>query len=122
VVVYRVEGLPPGLYHYRPCDHHLTQLALGNFEQQVIQMNTGQFYSAGMAFGVYITTRFERAWWKYPASRAYRVVLLDIGHVAQTFQLVATALGLNTWLTAAFHDSSVHQFLDVDGLGESAIL
>ena len=52
--------------------------------------------------------------WKYGHSRAYRNVLLDVGHVSQTFLLTASSLGLETWLTGAFIDSHIEQALGLD--------
>ena len=121
VVVYRVEGLDPGIYYYQVRDHKLTLLKVGDFEKEVIAINFNQFYAKGTAFGIFITARFDKTWWKYSHSRAYRVVLLDIGHVSQTFLLCATALGLNTWLTAAFKDDELHRLLGIDGINEGAI-
>jgi SagB-type dehydrogenase family enzyme len=61
--------------------------------------------------------------WKYPHSRAYRVALFDAGHLSQTVQLVATALGLRTWITAAFYDNELNDLLALDGGGnEHALL
>lgn len=122
VVAYRVKNLDNGLYHYRPQDHKLAALKIGNFEQQVIKMNMNQFFSEGMAFGIYITSRLEKLWWKYKHSRAYRVALLDLGHVSQTFLLSATAVGLKTWITGSFADSEIDNFLGIDGHKESVIL
>ena len=118
----RVDGLEPGLYHYRCHDHALTQIKLGNFEPEMIALLWDQYYAQGMAFGVFVTARFDKAWWKYKHSRAYRNVLYDVGHVSQTFLLSATGLGLDTWLTGAFHDHAVESFLEIDGVKEGALL
>lgn len=102
IAVYRIEGLKQGLYHYRPQDHNLTLLKEGSFEKKIIGMNYNQFFSEGMAFGIYLTSRLEKIWWKYKHSRSYRTMLLDIGHVSQTFLTSSTALGMQTWI----HDLS----------------
>lgn len=122
LVAYRIRGLKPGLYYYRPQDHKLNLLKSGDFEDQVITLNRKQFYSKGMAFGIYITARLDKYWWKYKHSRSYRAMLLDIGHVSQTFILAATALGLDTWITGAFEDSAIEDMLNVDGDTETVIL
>ena len=49
------------------------------------------------------------------------MLFLDQGHVAQTFVLAATALGLGAWQTAAFHDSEIEGVLGVDGVEETAL-
>ncbi len=121
VVALHVEDLPIGLYHYNIVHHHLTLLRPEITEEQIINLLYHQYFAKGIAFGVFLTARFDKAWWKYKHSRAYRNVLYDIGHVSQTFQLTATALNLQTWLTGAFHDSAVNEFLKVDGQKESVL-
>ena len=36
---------------------------------------------------------------------------VEAGHISQTYQLVATAMGLSTWLTGAFTDNQVESLL-----------
>lgn len=122
VVVMKVESIPAGLYHYRSDNHSLTQLQLGNFEDNMIELLWDQYYAKGMSIGIFITARLDKAWWKYKHSRAYRNVLYDIGHVSQTFLLTATALGFATWLTGAFHDTQVENFLGISNSTESILL
>ena len=123
VIAYRVADLAPGLYHYRPREHQLTELRRGDLELEVIRLNGSQYFSEGLAVGIYLAARFSRYWWKYPGfSRAYRGLLMDIGHASQTFQLVAATLDLNTWLTAAFEEVKVNRFLGLKEPEESTLL
>lgn len=39
---------------------------------------------------------------------------VEAGHISQTFQLVATALGLSTWLTGALTDHQVESLLNIE--------
>jgi SagB-type dehydrogenase family enzyme len=117
----RVKGLEAGVYHYDPQDHHLTLIQLGDFEERLIQLLYGQYFAKGLSIGVFLTARFEKSWWKYRHSRGYRTVLFDIGHASQTFLLTATALKLNTWLTAAFSDSQLEDFLKIPSSSESPL-
>jgi nitroreductase len=48
-------------------------------------------------------------------------VLLDAGHLCQTFLLVATSLGLAPFCTAALADSAIERDLRIDGVNESVI-
>jgi SagB-type dehydrogenase family enzyme len=64
---------------------------------------------------------FPRTMWKYQHARAYRVVLLDAGHLCQTFCLVATWLGLAPFCTAALKDTLIEKDLGVDGIRESVL-
>ena len=68
-----------------------------------------------------MTAVFARPQWKYPASRAYRVVLIDAGHLCQTFCLVATWLGLAPFCTMALADTKIEDDLKIDGVTESII-
>ena len=82
----------------------------------------GQHFINNLPLGLFITARFDRLWWKYEHSRAYRMAFVEAGHLSQTFQLVATALGLNTWLTGAFADQQVEALLNLEGSAEQPLL
>ncbi|MDR9863791.1 MULTISPECIES: SagB family peptide dehydrogenase [Pseudomonas] len=109
-----IEGLEPGIYAYHPAEHALSlvnpwpQCPLG-------QVLAGQHFINNLPLGLFITARFDRLWWKYEHSRAYRMAFIEAGHLSQSFQLVATALGLNTWLTGAFDDDQVQSLLKIEG-------
>jgi SagB-type dehydrogenase family enzyme len=64
---------------------------------------------------------FARTMWKYPSSRAYRSILIDAGHLGQTFCLVATAIGLAPFCTMAFREADLDPVLKIDGVNESAV-
>ena len=68
-----------------------------------------------------MTAVFQRTMWKYQHVRAYRVVLLDAGHLCQTFCLVATWLGLAPFCTAALKDTLIEKELGIDGIRESVL-
>ena len=59
---------------------------------------------------------FARTMWRYGHSRAYRTVLIDTGHLGQTFCLVATALGLAPFTTMAFSEAKLEELLGLDGV------
>ena len=68
-----------------------------------------------------MTAIFPRTMWKYHVARGYRVVLLDAGHLCQTFCLVATWLGLAPFCTAALKDTLIEKDLGIDGVRESVL-
>ncbi len=68
-----------------------------------------------------MTAVFARTEWDYPYARSYRAVLLEAGHVCQTFCLVATALGLAPFCTDALADSLIEKDLGIDGVTESVL-
>jgi SagB-type dehydrogenase family enzyme len=117
----RVEGLAQGLYHYDCRGHRLALLRSGNFSRRAGQYCAGQKW-VGEAGAVFLMTAvFPRSQWKYRDPRAYRVVLLDAGHLGQTFCLVATWLGLAPFSTAALKDTRIENDLGLDGISESVL-
>lgn len=121
VVVNNVTGIEPGIYHYDVERHGLVRVNNALSDDQIAALCMGQPYGNGSAFGIFIVSYFGKMWWKYPHSRGYRVVLLDAGHLSQTFQLVATSLGILTWMTANIHDVSVSSFLKLEGVHQAPI-
>jgi SagB-type dehydrogenase family enzyme len=117
----QVEGLSPGLYHYHPAHHHLERIhANANREKAWLYCARQNFAkNAGALF--LMTAVFRRTMWKYDFPRAYRVVLLDAGHLCQTFCLVATWLGLAPFCTAAMKDTLIEDDLGIDGVRESVL-
>ena len=121
LVALNVEGLAAGVYHYRSFSHQLTLVNPHIDGETIGSLLCAQMFARNLAFGVFVTSRFDKMWWKYPHSRAYRVALLDVGCLAQTFQLVATALGMSSWLTGYFLDREVNKLLLVDEVQESVL-
>jgi len=121
VLALRVVGLHRGLYHYAADSHCLELLKPGASSQQVIRLLAGQSWYGSVAALVLMTAVFPRDQWKYQYPRAYRAVLLDAGHVCQTFCLVATWLGLAPFCSMALADSEAEKIVGVDGVTESVI-
>ncbi|MBX9408174.1 SagB/ThcOx family dehydrogenase [Pseudomonas baetica] len=120
LLVRNVDNLEPGIYAYHPAEHTISRVnplpqpALGD-------LLGGQHFINNLPLGLFITARFDRLWWKYEHSRAYRMAFVEAGHLSQTFQLIATALGLNTWLTGAFADKQVETLLKIEGSAEQPL-
>lgn len=115
-----IEGLDPGVYAYHPAEHFLTPVSPSP-QCPLGQLLGGQHFINNLPLGLFITARFDKLWWKYQHSRAYRMAFIEAGHLSQTFQLVATALGLNTWLTGAFADDQVESLLKIEGSAEQPL-
>lgn len=117
--VTRVEGLAPGLYHYRSRENSLALLDDQPVEQHAdyaSEICLGQEWAASAPLLVFLVARFERSFWKYRRNnRAYTVVMLDAGHLSQTFYLVAERLGLGAVFSAALDLERVDRSLGVDG-------
>ena len=118
VLAWNVEDLAPGLYHYDVAGDELRRLRRGDFRRAAVEAASGQEWIGAAAFLCVMTAVFPRVLWKYPLEDAYRTLFLDAGHLAQTFCLVATSLGLGPFTTAAIQDSRIEKLLRIDGVEE----
>ncbi|VVE43934.1 nitroreductase [Pandoraea horticolens] len=121
LVAMRVGGLSPGIYHYRSHRHELSVIQDGFSPDELGSLLCAQTFANDLSYGVFVTCRFDKMWWKYPHSRAYRVALLDIGCLTQTFQLVCAARGIQSWPTGYFIDHKINELLGVDADRESVM-
>jgi SagB-type dehydrogenase family enzyme len=117
----KVVGLDPGLYHYDAKDHALELIFSKATPQMARAYCADQPYVAHAAALFIMTGVFARSMWKYQHPRAYRVVLLDAGHLGQTFCLTATRMGLAPFSTAALKDTLIERDLGIDGISESVL-
>lgn len=116
VLALRVDGLQPGFYHYdvkhhRLRPHHLFEnlAAAQAFAGRSAQK---QLFVADAPLLAYVVARFQRNFWKYrQRNNTYAVILKDLGHLSQVFQLCATALGLGAFYTGAIYPKLIAQTL-----------
>ena len=121
VLAVRVKDLARGLYHYSPRSRGLHLIRRGASSAQVTSYLSGQSWFSGAAVLVLMTAVLPRLWWRYEHPRAYRAVLLEAGHVCQTFCLAATWLGLAPFCTMALDDSRIERDLRIDGVQEALV-
>ncbi|MEU8774262.1 SagB/ThcOx family dehydrogenase [Streptomyces sp. NPDC048606] len=119
--VFDVEGVTPGLYHYNVLEHSLELLDEGFTRERAAYLSFDQEAVAQAPVTFFVTAVVSRMSSKYRAPRAYRVMLMNAGHLGQTFALTATALGLGPFQTAAFRDGELEAALGVDGITETAL-
>jgi putative peptide maturation dehydrogenase len=125
-LVRKVEGVPPGLYHY-DLEHHSLELLDELVGRDLLELNLEliadqeHFASASVVF--YMTSRFGRNFWKYPLHmKAYKVLLFDAGHLSQTMYLTCAHLGLGSFVTGAFNEVNVDRILRLAAFKEGSIL
>ncbi|MBV8514156.1 MAG: SagB family peptide dehydrogenase [Acidobacteria bacterium] len=121
VLARNVDGLAAGFYHYGAADHRLELLKGGATSRDITRLLANQWWYGSSGFVVFLTAVFERTRWKYDYARAYRAVLIEAGHLCQTFCLTATSMGLAPFSTMAFADSKIEKVLGIDGISESAL-
>jgi SagB-type dehydrogenase family enzyme len=104
----RVDGLPDGLYEYRPLAHSLQELALGDVQDWLAGATYVTPFIHGANVVLAFVATFARTQTKY-GPRGYRYILLEAGHAAQNVCLRAAELGLDTLCIGGFVDSLVNE-------------
>jgi putative peptide maturation dehydrogenase len=125
VLAQRIEGVPTGLYHYHPVHHTLEPLgALDSARAAELALcavaDQEWFVDAPML--VVLAARVERNFWKYRNhAKAYRALLLDAGHLSQSFYTLATDAGMPAFVTAAINEADIEKAFGLDPLRDAVI-
>ncbi len=120
LVVHRVEGLKPGLYHYGVRDHALELVRASDLRGEIVRHGLMQEFLGQANLVLVFTAIFQRLRWKYQ-ERTYRYALLEAGHLGQNVYLAATSMGMGACAVGAFLDDDLNAMLGVDGQHEAAI-
>ena len=121
VLARRVRSLEPGIYHYAADRHVLERVPGSPKVPSFDEVLPTQWWYRDAAALVLFTAVFERTRWRYSSPRAYRAVLLEAGHVCQTFCLTATSLGLAPFCSMAIADATAERMLGIDGVSEAVL-
>ena len=120
VWVQRVDGLNPGIYHYSALEHSLEVLE-SKTNQSPSQLLGGQDWTNDMPAIVFLMAELRRTTWKYNDPNAYRVVLIEAGHIAQNMMLTCTNNNLTACPTAALCHSKVSALLGLENITQTPI-
>lgn len=115
LLVNRVEGLTPGLYHYAPLEHELRALAApqGEDPRAALAAATARpDLVQASAVTVLLSAVYFKSSWKY-GERGYRYSLLDAGHVAANLA-AAAQFALQPRLIGRFDDARIAALLGLD--------
>lgn len=115
-----VEGLAPGVYHYSALEHSLERV---NCEPSLspMEMVQGQDWANDMPAIIFLVAVLRRTMWKYNDPNAYRVVLIEAGHIAQNMMLACANNHLTACPTAALKHSEISEMLGLADITESPI-
>jgi putative peptide maturation dehydrogenase len=124
-LVINVRGVEPGLYHYNVGRHGLGQM---ESMPQAEAADLAQRFAAGQPFAgggsvlFILAARFGRTFWKYRQhAKAYRVVMMDVGHLSQTFYMTCAHLGLGAFFTAAVNEECIQERLGFEDGAQDAL-
>ncbi|MEO6687549.1 MAG: putative peptide maturation dehydrogenase, partial [Dokdonella sp.] len=125
LLVQRVDGLAPGLYHYHPVTHALETLrevSPSDAKGLARSFVASQAWFTQAPLQLVMASRFERNFWKYRNhAKAYRATILDVGHLSQVLYLAATELGLAAFITAAVNEGDIEDAFGLDPMEQGVI-
>ncbi len=120
LAVRSVEGLEPGVYHYRPATHALEAIATADRAALTREAAVAPELLEKAPLYVLYTSVIGRLTWKYD-QRAYRFTHLNAGYAAGQLGLAAVACGYATCPHGGFLDDAVARALDIDGISEFVV-
>jgi SagB-type dehydrogenase family enzyme len=109
-LIFGVDGLAPGLYHYAALDHALELVTPLPDDGAAKTFLPTAFHEAHPPLLIALTIVFARVQMKY-LERGYRFALLEAGHVAQNMLLAATAMELASAPIGGFWDEPFNDLL-----------
>lgn len=110
LLVRRVEGLQPGLYHFNSNQHRLARLG---------ELPAG-WHGAGADLLLVVSAVFQRTGYKY-RDRAYRYVAADLGHLLENARLAGHYVGARVSLLEQFDEMALASVFGLDGLREGVV-
>lgn len=117
LVAMNVDGLPAGVYHYRPQTHSLDLVSAGDRRQEMVAAAKGQ-QSIAQAPAVFVFASVQSRTAARYSARAERYVGIEAGAAAENLALEAVALNLGTCFVGAFDDATTRK---VAGLAEDEV-
>ena len=120
VWVRNVETLDPGIYHYSATEHSLQYVAhCPDASPSGFVQN--QEWADQMPVIIFLVAVLERVTWKYNDPNAYRVVMIEAGHIAQNIMLACTDKNLSACPTAALNHTEISELLDLKEMTQTPI-
>ena len=124
LVVYNVESLPEGLYHYRPFSHTLEAIDSDREHREMLAdmawRRMSPTASGRPAVLFLVTAVFARTCWKY-RGMPYQAILMETGALYQTMYLAASLLDLASCAIGAFPELATARLISADSRDEAQV-
>lgn len=116
-----VEGIPEGSYLYNPIHSKLIQLKASvplEKVEELLPMTSVKVDPNNISLEkcnvlLFLVANFQYSAYKY-GKLAYKLAILEAGHIGQNIQLVSTALNKKTTALCGFYDDKVEDFFELD--------
>ena len=122
-VVFGVEGLEPGIYHYVAADNALEAVRIEADLSSVIEacLPVEREMVSGAGAMICLVGEFRRHETKY-GEGGYRMMVAEAGHISQNLVLSAAALGLSARPFGGVFDALINRQLGLDEAEEQFLL
>lgn len=113
-LIFNVEGLEPGAYHFNPKHQALELIKAGNLSSKLdVFFDTQQDTLENVSAIFIVTSVYRRTTEKY-GERGWKILLMDIGHIGQNFWLLANSLGLGFYPITAANEHDLAKYLNIN--------
>jgi SagB-type dehydrogenase family enzyme len=116
-----IEGLSDGIHSYSVREHSLVPTWDGDFGAELEEYCFHHPAAARAPMFLILTAVLRRSAWRY-RERAYRRILLDIGHILGNAVAYAPVEGLGVVTVGAFYDAAVNDLLFLDPAEETVFI
>jgi SagB-type dehydrogenase family enzyme len=120
VLVRDVQNLDAGIYHYSAFDHSVEHIAAPP-EMAPKELVKGQDWADDMPAIIFLVAVLHRTTWKYNDPNAYRVILMEAGHIAQNIMLACTCNNLTACPTAALSHKQISKVLNLSDITQTPV-
>jgi len=120
VIVRSARDMRAGIYHYSAHEHSLALLNRAP-PNEVASLFASQEWIETAPVIIVLVAVFERTMWKYPDPNAYRVAMIEAGHIGQNIMLAATSMGLTACPTAALSHEPLAALFEVEGITRAPV-
>jgi SagB-type dehydrogenase family enzyme len=120
VIAKNIHGLDAGIYHYSATEHSFGAMGYSD-DVSLSALIGGQDWGDEMACLIVLCAHLDRTMWKYVDANAYRVVLIEAGHIGQNIMLAATDNALSACPTAALSHSKLKSALGITSITQAPI-
>ena len=112
LAAFRVEGLSVGIYHYAPQEHALEHLIISKAPENIREACKGLIPDSNPAAALIITGVWGRNYPKY-GELAYRLTLIEAGHMMQDMLLAARSRAVKSFPLVGFRQQVIAEELDI---------
>ena len=107
-----VDGVPPGSYAFDPVAHRLVERVPGDFGEALHHLGLDQEIFENAAAVLIHAVDLTRAVARY-GDRAYRLALIDAGHVGERLNLAALREGIGVSGCGGYYDDEMNRVLRI---------